>query len=79
MAEKNKTEEFRLKNMESIKKCFIKEIYQNELMSKKHKKVSIILKYTEHFLTLVFAITECVSICAFASLVGIPKGITSSD
>ena len=65
--------------MKSIKKCFIKEIDQKELMSKKHKKVSIILKYTEHFLTLISTITECVSICAFASLVGIPIGITSFD
>ena len=43
-------------------------------MSKKHKKVSTTLNYTEYFLILSFAITGCVSI----SLVGISIGITST-
>ena len=47
-------------------------------MSKKHKKVCITLNYIQHLLILAFTITECVSISAFASLVGIPIGITSS-
>ena len=36
------------------------------------------LNYTEHFLILGSTITGCISISAFASLVGIPIGITSS-
>ena len=51
---------------------------QNELMSKKHKKVCKTLKYIEHFLVLASAITGYTSISAFASLIGIPIGITSS-
>ena len=47
-------------------------------MSKKHEKVGLILNYIEHFLILGSTITGCVSISAFASLVGIPIGITSS-
>ena len=47
-------------------------------MSKKHKKVSIILDYTEQFLILVFVITRCDSISFFASIVCITIGITSS-
>ena len=47
-------------------------------MSKKHKKFCTTLNYIEHFLILVSIITGCVSIFAFASLVGIPIGITSS-
>ena len=47
-------------------------------MSKKHKMVCTTLNYIEHFLFLASAITGCVSISAFASLVGIPEGITSS-
>ena len=47
-------------------------------MSKKHKKVCTTLNYIEHFLILASAITECISISAFASLIGIPIGITSS-
>ena len=47
-------------------------------MSKKRKKVSIVSNYSEHFFILVSAISGYVSITAFASLLGIPIGITSS-
>ena len=73
MGEEKISLEFRLKNIKAIKNYFIKEIDQNELMSKKHKKVYTILNYTEHCLTLVSAITGCVSVSAFASLLGIPR------
>ena len=44
-------------------------------MSKKHKEV---LNYINHSLIVISTITGCVSISAFASLVGIPIGIASS-
>ena len=47
-------------------------------MSKKHKKVFRVLNYIEHLLILISTVTRCISIYAFASLVGIPIGITSS-
>ena len=47
-------------------------------MSKKHKKVCTTLNYIENLLILASTITECFSISAFISLVGIPIGITSS-
>ena len=47
-------------------------------MSKKHKKVCTTLNYIEHFLILGSTITVCVSISAFASLVGIPIVIANS-
>ena len=47
-------------------------------MSKKHKKVCTTLNYIEHFLILTSTTTGFVSIFSFASLVGIPIGITSS-
>ena len=47
-------------------------------MSKKHKKVCTILTYIEHFLILGSTTTGCISISAFASLVGISIGVTSS-
>ena len=50
----------------------------NELISKKHKKTFRYLSYTEHLLILASTVTGCVSITAFASLVGIPVGTTSS-
>ena len=51
-------------------------------MSKKHEKVLYYfvrgLNYIEHLLISMSTVTGCVSISAFASLVGIPIGITSS-
>ena len=39
MAEENISQEFRLKNIDEKNNYFIEEINQNELMSKKYKKV----------------------------------------
>ena len=47
-------------------------------MSKKHKKSCKVLNYIDHLLIVISTITGRVSISAFASLVGIPIGITSS-
>ena len=47
-------------------------------MSENRKKVSRVLNYIEHLLIFVSTVTGCFSISAFASLVGIPVGITSS-
>ena len=79
MAEENISQEFRLKNLDETRNYLIEEINWNELMSKKHKKVCTTLNYIEHFLILGSTITGCVSISSFASLVGIPIGITSSE
>ena len=64
--------------IEEIKNYLIKEINQNELMSKKHKKVRKVLNYIEHLLIVIFTITGCVFISDFASLVAISIGILSS-
>ena len=79
MAEENISQEFRLKNFDETRNYLIEEINRNELMSKKHKKVCTTLNYIEHFLILGSTITGCVSISSFASLVGIPIVITSSE
>ena len=78
MVEENISQEIRLKNIDETRNYLIEEINQIELMSKKHKKVCTTLNYIEHFLILASKITECVSISAFASLIGITIGITSS-
>ena len=49
MGEENISHEFRLKNIEEINNCFIKEIDQNELMSNKPKMVGTTFNYTENF------------------------------
>ena len=71
IAEENVSQEFRLKNIDETRKYLIEETHPNELMSKMHQKVSTTLNYTEKFLILAFAITGCISIFAFTSLVGI--------
>ena len=57
---------------------FLDEIKQNELMSRKHKKVCTTINCIEHFLILASTITVRISISVFAYLIGIPIGITSS-
>ena len=48
MDEENISVEFRLKNIDETRNYFIEEIDQNELMSKRYKKVRTALIYTEH-------------------------------
>ena len=78
MAEENLSQEFRLKDIDEIRNYFLEEIKQNELMSKKHKKVCTTLNHVGHFLVLASTITASISISAFSSLIGIPIGITGS-
>ena len=48
------------------------------MLSRKHRKFCTALNYIEHFLILASTVTGCIWISAFASLFGIPIGITSS-
>ena len=66
MTEESKSQEFKMKNIEETRNYFIKEIGQNEL------------NYIEFFLILASAITGCISISAFASLLGVSIVIPSS-
>ena len=79
IAEENISQEFRLKNVDEIIYYLIGEINRNELVSKKHKRFCATLNYIEYFLVLAYTITGFVFISAFASLVGIPIGFTSSE
>ena len=58
-----------------MKNYFLEETNQNELTSKKHEKVCATLDYIKQ---LDYTITGFIWISIFASLIGIPKGITSS-
>ena len=74
MVEENISQEFRLK----ISMKLLEELEQNELMKKKHKRFCTTLNYIEHFLILTSTITGCISISAFAYLLGIPIGVRNS-
>ena len=52
MVEENKSQEFWLKNIGETRNYFLKEIEQNELMSKKYKQVCTTLHYIEHSIIL---------------------------
>ena len=77
MAEKNISQKVKFKNIDETRDYLIEEMKQNELISKKHKKVCKVLNYVEHLVILVSTVTESISISAFASLVGIPIGTAS--
>ena len=68
------SQEFTLKNIEKTRNYFVEEIYQNKLISKKHKKVCTTLKY--NFLILASTVTKCISVSVFTS--SMPIEITSS-
>ena len=72
------SQKFRLKNINETRNYFFIETEENELMSRKHKKICETLNHIEHFLILTSAITGCISVSAFASLLGTPTGLTSS-
>ena len=59
------SQEFRLKNIDEVRNYLFEDIKQNELMSKKHKKVCTTLNYVNHLLILVFTITGCNSVSTF--------------
>ena len=67
MPEENLNQEFRLKKIDELRNYSIEEINQNKLMSKKHKKSLQSFNYIYHSVIVIFAITECVFISAFAS------------
>ena len=78
MAQKNISQKFRLKIVGGPGTYFIEETNQNDLMSKKHKKVCTALNYIEDLLISASVATGCVSFSAFAYLVGVPISIRSS-
>ena len=60
MVKENLSQECRFKNIDGRRDYFLEEIEQNELMSKKCRKVCTIVNYVEHVLILAFAITGCI-------------------
>ena len=67
----NRSQEFRLKNIDERRNYFLEKIYRNEL-------INTPLIYIAHFRIFVSAITGCILISAFSSLIGVSIGITSS-
>ena len=70
--------EFTLRKFDEIRNYLTDETKHNDLMSGKYKKTCKCLNYVENLLILVSAITDCVSISPFSSLVDIDGSIMSS-
>ena len=70
--------EFIFRKTDETKNHVLDEIKHNDLMSEKYRKTCKYLNYVEHLLILASTVTGCVSISAFASLVCVYVGITSS-
>ena len=69
---------FRLGKIDEKRNYLIDETKHNDLMLAKYKKTYKYLKYVEHLFILILTVTSCISIAAFASLVYVLFGITSS-
>ena len=67
MVEGNISQYFKLKNIDETRNYFVEYIEQNELMSKKYKKVCMTPSHIEHFLILASVVTGCISISAIVS------------
>ena len=70
--------EFGLRKIDETRNYLLDEIKHNDLINEKYKKTCNYLNYVGDLLTLTSKGTGCVSISAFALLVTIPVGITSS-
>ena len=66
-----------IEKIEKTRDYLVDEIQQNELISKKHKKICTKLNSIKDCLVLHFAVTGCISISAFHFLLGIAIEITS--
>ena len=71
--------EFRFRKIDETRNYLLTEIKHNDLISETYKKTYKYLNYIENLLILVSTITGCILISAFASLVDINVGVTSSS
>ena len=71
--------EFWLRKIGETRNYLLEEIKHNYLMSEKYKKTCKYLNYVENVLILASAVTGCVSISAFASIVAIPACVTNKN
>ena len=69
---------FRLNKINEIKYCFVAEIKERELKSKKLSKYVASFEYLDKSLIVLFTTTGSISIALFATVIGAPVGIGSA-
>ena len=72
-------QQFRLNKISEVEDYFIAEIKERELMSKKRSKYISFFYYFDKSLIVLLVTNDCVSISSFATVIGIPVGITSTS
>ena len=72
-------QQFRLNKISEVEDCFIAEIKERELMSKKLSKYISFIDYFDKSLIVLSVTSGGVSIASFATVIGIPVGITSAS
>ena len=72
-------QQFRLNKIRVIEDYFIAEIKERELMSKKLSKYISFFDYTDKSLIVLSVTSGGVSIASFATVIGAPIGITSTN
>ena len=75
MVDQNISKKLKSKNIDETRNYFLEYIKKSELMSKNHESICTSINYIEHFLNLTSAITGCIWISAFTSLIGVHIGI----
>ena len=70
-------QQFRLNKISEVEDYFIAEIQERELMSKKLSKYIYIFDYFDKSLIVLSVTSGGVSISSFATVIGLPVGITS--
>ena len=72
-------QQFRLNKISEIEKYFIAEIKERELMSKKLSKYISFFDYFDKSLIVLSVTSAGVSIASFATVIGVPIGVTSAS
>ena len=65
MAKEKISQEFRLNEIDKIRNYFTEEIKQNELISKKHKKICKILNCMKNLVILSSTVNGCFNFCFY--------------
>ena len=71
-------QQFRLNRINEVEDCFVAEIKERELMSKRLSKYIAFIYYSDKSLIVLSVTTGSISIASFATVIGTPVGMTSA-
>ena len=75
----NDQQQFKVNKIHEIKDCFVAEIKERELMSKRLSKYIASFDYFDKSLIALSVTTGRISIASFTTVIGTPVGITSAS